>query len=440
MRARRAPATALALLATGALALSACQAGDLGSADGGGGTASTTITFLTGNEEVDMLIADGLIEGFTAQNPDIAVQVETRPGGGEGDNIVKTRLATGDMPEVFGYNSGSLFQAINPQQNLVPLTDEPFIDGLDPTFTEVVTAGEDVYGAPIGTFRSGGVLYNARIYEELGLEVPTSWDEFMANNAEIKAAGIDPVIQSYQETWTSQLFVLGDFHNVAAESPSFAEDYTANRAKYSEEPAVRGFQHMQEVYEADYLNSDFASTSFAQGLQKLAEGEGVHYPMLTDAVSNIAAAQPDRIDDVGFFALPGDDPAKYGATVWAPNAVYIPTTTEGAELEAAKAFVAFVASEEGCRAQAEAAAPGGPFAVTACELPTDVPRAVQDLIPFFDEGNVTPALEFASPVKGPALEQITVEVGSGIRSAEDGAVLYDEDVQKQAEQLGLPGW
>ena len=45
-----------------------------------------------------------------------------------------------------------------------------------------------------------------------------------------------------------------------------------------------------------------------------------------------------------------------------------------------------------------------------------------------------------SPVKGPALEQITVEVGSGIRPAQDGAALYDQDVKKQAQQLGLEGW
>ena len=43
-------------------------------------------------------------------------------------------------------------------------------------------------------------------------------------------------------------------------------------------------------------------------------------------------------------------------------------------------------------------------------------------------------------MKGPALEQITVEVGSGIRPAQDGAELYDQDVEKQAQQLGLEGW
>ena len=38
------------------------------------------------------------------------------------------------------------------------------------------------------------------------------------------------------------------------------------------------------------------------------------------------------------------------------------------------------------------------------------------------------------------LERITVEVGSGIKSADAGAKLYDEDVKKQAQQLGLEGW
>jgi raffinose/stachyose/melibiose transport system substrate-binding protein len=79
--------------------------------------------------------------------------------------------------------------------------------------------------------------------------------------------------------------------------------------------------------------------------------------------------------------------------------------------------------------------------VDGCSLPDDIPPAVQDMVEYVDtEGATTPALEFLSPIKGPALEQITVEVGSGIRSAEDGAKLYDEDVKKQAQQLGLPGW
>jgi raffinose/stachyose/melibiose transport system substrate-binding protein len=127
-------------------------------------------------------------------------------------------------------------------------------------------------------------------------------------------------------------------------------------------------------------------------------------------------------------------------TIWMPPGLYIPKSTEGAKLDAAKKFVAFVASQEGCEAQTKAYPPSGPYMIKGCELPADVPASVKDVVAYVEKGNITPALEFQSPVKGPALEQITVEVGSGLRSAAAGAALYDQDVKKQAQQLGLKGW
>ena len=73
-------------------------------------------------------------------------------------------------------------------------------------------------------------------------------------------------------------------------------------------------------------------------------------------------------------------------------------------------------------------------------MPDNAAALVKDIQTYVDGGKTGLALEFLSPIKGPNLERITVEVGSGIRSAEEGAKLYDEDVKKQAQQLGLPGW
>ncbi len=65
---------------------------------------------------------------------------------------------------------------------------------------------------------------------------------------------------------------------------------------------------------------------------------------------------------------------------------------------------------------------------------------MKDLGVYLKDGKSGPALEFISPIKGPNLSQITVEVGSGIKTAQQGAAAYDDDVKKQAQQLGLPGW
>lgn len=424
---------ATAGMAALALPLAACSSGGGESADG-----SVEITYLTQNADANITAAEALIEGFEAENPDITVKLETQPAGTEGDNLIKTKLATGEMEDVFHYNSGSLFQALNPDQNLVPL-DGDWTDDLIDTMTAVVSTDNGIYGAPWGASQAGAVVYNKKVYADLGLEIPTDWAEFAANNEKIKAAGIAPVIQTYGDTWTSQLFVLGDFGNVLAQDPDWAEEYTVGQRKYVDEPALAGFANQQEGFEKGWWNEDFASALFDDGARMVSSGEGAHYPILTGIVSTIAQNYADDLENVGVFPLPAADAADTKLTVWLPNAIYIPKTTEGAKLEAAKKFVAFTQSEGGCEVQNTAMVPSGPY-TNACVLPDEVPSMIKDMQAYFDAGETNPALEFVSPIKGPNLENITVQVGSGISSAEEGAALYDEDVVKQAQQLGLEGW
>jgi raffinose/stachyose/melibiose transport system substrate-binding protein len=161
--------------------------------------------------------------------------------------------------------------------------------------------------------------------------------------------------------------------------------------------------------------------------------------MLTQVMPTIATNWPDQVNDIGFFALPGADAAKNGATVWMPLAFYIPkTTTE--RIDVAKDFLAFVASTEGTEAISAKVTPAGPYLIKGATLPDDVLPFVNDLNAYIDSGNAYPALEFLSPIKGPSLEQICVAVGTGQMTPDEGAANYDEDVKKQAQQLGIPGW
>ena len=427
------------VVAVAGLALAGCS-GSSGSTDGDS-SGAVKLSVLVDSQEATVTTMQGLIDAYTAKNPDVTIEVENRPQGSEGDNLVKTRLQTGDMPDLFWYNSGSLMQALAPEKTMVDLSGEPFMDAVSDTFKAGVTAGDGVYGVPVGTAMGGGVLYNKKIYAQLGLEVPTTWDEFISNSEAIKAAGIDPIIQTYgaDSTWSSQLFVLADYYNVEAANSGWADKFTANKAHFADTPSAQvGFDHLQQGFEKGLFNADFGTATYADGLEKLATGTGAQFPMLTFAVSEIQKNFPDNVKDIGFFAIPGDDPDNVGMTTWLSAAFYIPQTSKN--VEAAKKFLAFVASPEGCDAQTKAIGATGPYFVDGCELPADLPPAVADLKAYFDSGKTFPALEFLSPVKGPALEQITVAVGSGINTGAEGASLYDDDVLKQAQQLGLEGW
>jgi raffinose/stachyose/melibiose transport system substrate-binding protein len=423
---------AIALVAAAALVPLAACAGSSGS----GGDGKTEITLLTDNAETTVKPAKAVIAAFEKANPDITVKLESRPGGADGDNLVKTKLSTGDMEDVFWYNSGSLLQALSPEKTLVDLTNDPVLKDTDPSFLPTVTQNGKVYGAPVGTVMGGGILYNKDVYSKLGLQVPKTWSEFESNSDKIKAAGITAVIGSFKDTWTSQLFVLGDFHNVATANPEFADEYTANKVKYATDPAaVKGFEKTAEAQQRGWLNRGAGSTTFDQGMKLLASGKAAQYPLLTFPVGTLPA---DEAAKIGFFGIPGDDAGKNGATIWPGNGQYIPKTSKN--VDAAKKFVAFVASVAGSDVYSSEAPPTGPYMVKGSKLPDSAPPVAKDLQAYIDAKAVTPALEFLSPVKGPSLEQITVAVATGQTSPKDGAAQYDADVAKQAKQLGLPGW
>jgi raffinose/stachyose/melibiose transport system substrate-binding protein len=398
-----------------------------------------TLTYLADDSEVTQSMVHALADAYMAKNPNVTIEIENRPQGGEGDNVVKTRLATGEMTDIFFYNAGSLLQALHPEDTLVDLSGQPFLDNVVESFLPAVTQEGKVYGVPTGTAMGGGILYNKKIYADLGLSVPTTWAEFEANNEAIAEAGIAPVIATFGDTWTSQLFVLADYYNVQQAHPTFAEDYTANQAKYAGIPeAMAGFSYLQEGFEKGWWQQDYATTKFEQGLKLLADGAGAHYPMLSFALPTIATNSPEAIEDIGFFAQPGTDATANGATIWMPAGTYVPQTTEN--LDAALDFLAFIASTEGTDALTAAMEPGGPYMIKGATLPDTAMTAVKEIAAYIDSGNSYPALEFVSPIKGPMLEQICVAVGSGQMTAEEGAATYDEDVKKQAQQLGLPGW
>ena len=416
-----------------------------GCGGGGGGTAAegekvTLSWFMGAGVPDDIATAEQLAEDFNAANPDVEVVVDASgPEGVELDNMVKTRLSTNDMPDLFWYNSGALMQSLNPDQQLLNVNGEAWLEDLNEAYRGTISTDNGAYGAPVGSAMGGGFFYNVKVYEDLGLQVPTTWAAFLDNAATIKAAGIDPVIQSYGDTWTSQMITLADYYNVNQAEPTFGEDLTANQASFADTPAaLDSFQKLGDLASAGYFNEDYPTLLLDQALAKLTSGEGAHYPMLTFAQATITQNYPEQAQDIGFFPVPGDSAENFGLTTWMPSSVYAPAYTE--HPEEVKRFMAFVASPDGCDSITEARGVTGPYVVDGCEVTGDVPRIVSDMLPFFEEDKVSPALEFLSPVKGPNLLNITVELGSGITGPEEAARSYDQDNASQAQQLGLEGW
>lgn len=403
-------------------------------------SATEQLTIYTDNGNDDRTILSALAHAFEGVNRNIHVNLDVGPSGVASVKLVKGKVAAGKMDDVFIYFSGSLFQSLNPTKYLVDLTDQSWQSNIVSSFIPAVSVGAQIYGAPIGSTMGGGILYNKTVFKNLNLKVPLSWAEFMGNNAKIKSAGLVPVIQTYGDSWTSQLLVLADEYNLQAQTPNFPDLYTVGKAQFATTPsALVGFRHLEEIHKAGYQNKDFVTATLRDGVKYLVTGSGAQYPMFTSVSASLQRNYPKDAGNIGFFALPGLSSASNGLTIWLPSGLFIPKSTR--HLSAAKKFIAFATSSMGIAAMEAAVPPTGPVLVKGIKQERPISTITTDLLRYLNtNGRTAPALEYVSPIKGPNLAKITVQVGSGLLTAKQGALAYDKDVHKEFARLGLPGW
>ncbi len=418
---------------------------DSTSSSASGSTTSTSNGLTQGKEdptELTLLMDSNMtsagidaVIALAEEQLNLKIKVEVRPGGIEGDNVVKTRLASGDMADLCVYNSGSLLEAINPQEYFIDLVGTSFIDKLDDTYEGSVTVNGSTYGIPVCSTQAGGILYSKPLYKELGLSVPKTWDEFIANCDALQAAGKTAIYGAFAESWTAQVLYLGDHYNVTAEMPNFPEEFQAGRVKYETNPAgLRSWEKLEDT--VPYYNADKLAATYADACDVMANGEAGHWVMLTQALSNIYELYGDTVNDIGVFGIPGDDPNNQGLTLWMPLSIYGNKLSD--KREAILEFMEFYISYEALDAYTSAVLPDGPYCVKGYEIPENAYEAVRlDMQPYFDQGKTELALEFETAVKGPNCSQISQEIAVGGTTALEAARAYDQDCLKQAMQLGF---
>lgn len=392
-------------------------------------------------EEISILwVSNSSMDGINAlidsaeEKLGLKVNLEQVPGGEDGDNVVKTRLASGDMADLLSYNCGSLLASLNPEEYFEDVT-EDYAELLDENFVNAASVNGVLYGIPATASQAGAVLYNQEMYEEYDLEIPKTWDEFLANCEVLKENGETAVLGTDGDSWTSQVTYLGDHYNVWAAEPDFAAQFEAGTLKYADSRAgLESFQKIADI--VPYMNSDHMATTYDDGCDIMMEDGAAHWIILTSALSNIYELYGEDVNKLGCFAIPGEDAENCGLTVWEPNSIYMNKNTENAE--AVKAFMDYYISTEGLDAYTEAELPNGPYCVKGYELPEECFTAVKQMQEdYFDTGLNSVALEFQTAVKGSNCASICQELASGQTTPKEAAAKYDEDCRKQAVQLGL---
>ncbi len=132
-----------------------------------------------------------ILDIFNAEHPDITVKFSP---GVEYQPTLTFQLENGIAPDLFYISSYSFSQNLFKRGFLETVNDVPGLNESFPAAAIAAWATDDgtVYGVPFLAV-SHGVYYNQDIFDELGLAIPTTWEEFLTVSEQIKAAGYIPL-------------------------------------------------------------------------------------------------------------------------------------------------------------------------------------------------------------------------------------------------------
>ena len=298
--------------------------------------AKTKLEFVQNKREA-VATFDALIERFEKINPEIDIEQNFLP---EFDTVMQARMMKGNLPDIIGMGGNFTYGEMARAGVLADFSGDPNLEKLQPAYLEMLgklTGAEGVYGLPYSA-NANTVLYNKTKFQELGVEPPKTWDEFIAVCEKIEAAGGTPLFLTFADAWTAMV----PFNSMAAnlQGEDFIEKRRANQTTFAE--------RYREVAEKmltllDYGLEDNFSADYNQGNTAFANGEAFMLIQGIWAISSIENANPDI--EIGVFALPVLHEAAANRLVSGVDTVLtMPVDTKHAD--AVKAFFEFLLHEE----------------------------------------------------------------------------------------------
>lgn len=190
------------------------------------------------------------------------------PGPNESAEILQTRLASNDSPDVFTLHALRDMPVYNQAGYLEDLSDLSFVENTLDAPLDAVTIDDGVYGAPLESLY-WGYLYNVDIFEEYDLEVPTTITEMEDVVDTLNENDVIPFIRSYQQRDIPQLFLPLVVGAVAeTEHDNFYEDMNNGESTLGD---IDNFFTMMDLSDANgtdrpfEVDGDRGSNMFANG-------------------------------------------------------------------------------------------------------------------------------------------------------------------------------
>jgi len=272
-------------------------------------------------------------EAYKEVAPNVTIEIEKAKDSGQLEETLKIRYSANELPDIMLIKPYMLSDF---EDALVSLNDTEA--NKNNLFSEQYSVNGNVVGIPETAFYEF-VFYRKSIFTELGLTVPTTWDEFIALAQTIKEKSeYIPIALGGKDAWPVYPFNefmpcleagAGDYWNVMA---TIDEPFTAGQ------PFYESYKKIQKLYDTNVFGEDPLGLGFDQVKALFVAKEAAMIAAGQWYISDYKDNGGD-INDLGLFFLPTrnsiSDP--FRVTVMADG--FYSTPKDGKHVDEAVAFI-----------------------------------------------------------------------------------------------------
>ncbi|HTF12180.1 MAG TPA: extracellular solute-binding protein, partial [Asanoa sp.] len=175
--------------------------------------------------------------------------------------------------------------------------------GYSPALKELSTAGDGKQIFVPTNYYWWGVFYRKSAFQEWGVQVPTTWDEFIAVCKTIKSKGVAPISMGTGSTpWVASGWF--DYLNLRINGAEFHRDLLAGKHPFDGPEVKAVMDHYRQLVE--YIDPKGRSYSWQDAVTPLTAKKAGMYLIGAFITSGVPS---DAVDDLDFFRVPIIDPS-----------------------------------------------------------------------------------------------------------------------------------
>lgn len=239
-------------------------------------------------------IIDELINRFEAANPGITVKQTNLPNN-ETRNVLLMRIAADDVPDVLSvYPNAPEFREFVKEGFLYDLSNQSFLSRVNQNVLEPIRLDGKDYSLPI-SLNTIGVHYNEKMFADLNLSVPKTYEEFIAACETLQNAGIAPLAFSDKDSWT-----VGIFANCSAgkemgkaNADAFFAGLANGSVSATNDPVMREIAEMIVELREKFASGNTAAYGYNDAINAFATGKAAMFINGIWAIPSIVQANPD---------------------------------------------------------------------------------------------------------------------------------------------------